>query len=96
VPITTHAILRAVAREFRLTEAMLTGRRRKKKFAHPRAIFVSLALELTTKVSQQRIGQVLGGRDHSTIHILNKSGIELQRRYPEETTRIRDALSNQL
>jgi chromosomal replication initiator protein len=61
------AIKAAVAEEFGITVAELVGRSREAKYAHPRAIAMQLALELT-KASFQAIPREFDCRHHSTIH----------------------------
>jgi chromosomal replication initiator protein len=55
-----------VARKFNLTVEKLLGRDRTKEVAHPRQIAMYLLRE-EAKISFPQIGEVLGGRDHSTV-----------------------------
>ncbi len=55
-----------VARKFNLTVEKLLGRDRTKDVAHPRQIAMYLLRE-EAKISFPQIGEVLGGRDHSTV-----------------------------
>ena len=55
-----------VARKFNLTKEKLLGRDRTKDVAHPRQIAMYLLRE-EAKISFPQIGEVLGGRDHSTV-----------------------------
>jgi chromosomal replication initiator protein len=55
-----------VARKFNITAEKLLGRDRTKEVAHPRQIAMYLLRE-EFKISYPQIGEVLGGRDHSTV-----------------------------
>jgi chromosomal replication initiator protein len=55
-----------VARKFNLTVEKLLSRDRTKDVAHPRQIAMYLLRE-EAKISFPQIGEVLGGRDHSTV-----------------------------
>jgi len=55
-----------VARKFNLTAEKLLGRDRTKDVAFPRQIAMYLLRE-ESKISFPQIGEVLGGRDHSTV-----------------------------
>ncbi len=55
-----------VARKFNLTVEKLLSRDRTKDVAHPRQIAMYLLRE-DAKISFPQIGEVLGGRDHSTV-----------------------------
>ncbi len=59
-------ILERVARHFGLQPRQLTGRSRKRDIARPRQIVMYLVRE-ETDASLPQIGELLGGRDHSTI-----------------------------
>jgi len=59
-------ILERVARHFGLEPQQLTGRSRKREIARPRQIVMYLVRE-ETDASLPQIGELLGGRDHSTI-----------------------------
>jgi chromosomal replication initiator protein len=59
-------IVDLVARKFNLTSEKLLGRDRTKEVALPRQIAMYLLRE-EAKISFPQIGEVLGGRDHSTI-----------------------------
>ncbi|MFH1085692.1 MAG: chromosomal replication initiator protein DnaA [Chloroflexota bacterium] len=63
---TADDILRAVAAYFGLRVEDLTGSRRPRSIAMPRQIAMYLIRELTP-LSLPQIGQVLGGRDHTTV-----------------------------
>ena len=59
-------IVDLVARKFNLTAEKLLGRDRTKDVAFPRQIAMYLLRE-ESKISFPQIGEVLGGRDHSTV-----------------------------
>ncbi len=59
-------ILNTVARHFRLSPEQLTGRSRVRKVSVPRQLTMYLIRE-ETETSLPQIGQLLGGRDHTTI-----------------------------
>jgi chromosomal replication initiator protein len=59
-------ILTAVARHYRLSEEELTGRSRKRAVSQPRQLCMYLIREETDS-SLPQIGELLGGRDHTTI-----------------------------
>jgi chromosomal replication initiator protein len=60
------AILRAVCTEFKVTLAEIKGPRRQRTVTVPRQIAMYLVRELTEE-SLPQIGQLFGGRDHSTV-----------------------------
>jgi chromosomal replication initiator protein len=59
-------ILTAVARHYRLSEEELTGRSRRRAVSQPRQLCMYLIREETDS-SLPQIGELLGGRDHTTI-----------------------------
>lgn len=61
-----HDILRAVAKYYRLPQKVLKSASRRQSAVAARAMAVYLARELVG-LSYTRIGQALGGRDHTTI-----------------------------
>jgi chromosomal replication initiator protein len=65
--VTPGRIIEAVAGHFDLTRTDLCGPGRQKDVSKPRQIAMYLLRE-ETDASLNRIGQELGGRDHSTIH----------------------------
>jgi chromosomal replication initiator protein len=64
--ITAEIVQRVVARRFGLAPDALTGKRRDREIAHARQIAMHLMRELT-EMSLPGIGQLFGGRDHSTV-----------------------------
>ncbi len=61
-----EAILRAVAQEFNITVSELTGPRRTRRVSAPRQAAMYLLRELA-QLSFPQIGELLGGRDHTTV-----------------------------
>lgn len=61
-----QAILKAVADEFRVSVTELTGPRRARRVVVPRQLVMHLMREVT-QLSFPQIGELLGGRDHTTI-----------------------------
>ena len=64
--ITPESIVSEVARFYRLTEEELIGRSRKRAVSVPRQLCMYLIRE-ETDASLPKIGELLGGRDHTTI-----------------------------
>ena len=88
-------IVTEVADYYKLTVEKLLGRDRTKEVAHPRQIAMYLLRE-EAKISFPQIGEVLGGRDHSTV----MSAIEkIKNQYDNGEGRVRkdiDSLRHQL
>lgn len=61
-----NEILQAVARHFRVPQKVLKSSTRRQSAVAARAMAIYLARELA-ELSYERIGQALGGRDHTTI-----------------------------
>jgi len=61
-----EAILRAVAEEFRVSVSELTGPRRARRVVVPRQAAMHLMREVT-QLSFPQIGELMGGRDHTTV-----------------------------
>jgi chromosomal replication initiator protein len=71
-------IVSAVARHYDLSEEQLTGRSRARAVSVPRQLAMFLIRE-ETSTSLPRIGQILGGRDHTTIlHGCEKIGAQIE------------------
>ena len=64
--LTPGRIIAAVAQQFQVPEAELCGPRRTRQLALPRQVAMYLIREETDE-SLPRIGQALGGRDHTTV-----------------------------
>jgi chromosomal replication initiator protein len=72
-------ILCAVARHYDLTEEQLTGRSRARAVSVPRQLAMYLIREETDS-SLPEIGELLGGRDHTTIlHGYEKISAQIER-----------------
>ena len=94
VEMTPDVILQVVAEHFSLTVSDLTGQKRNKEIVYPRQLAMYLCRELT-QTPLQTIGQVLGGRDHSTvIHGLDKISTEI--RTKPDTERLISVLKKKL
>jgi chromosomal replication initiator protein len=92
--LTPADIAEAVAAHFRIALADLRGSSRSQKFVVPRQIAMYLIRELT-KASLVDVGEVLGGRDHTTImHGIEKINreIETDAALRSHITQIREAL----
>ena len=71
-------IVKEVADHFRLSEEQLTGRSRARAVSVPRQLAMFLIRE-ETDASLPQIGQILGGRDHTTIlHGCEKIGSQIE------------------
>ncbi len=65
--VTEEQVIQTVVEHFGITRDALCGPGRRKELAQPRQIAMYLLRE-ETKTPFARIGQELGGRDHSTVH----------------------------
>ena len=86
-----------VARKFNLTSEKLLGRDRTKEVALPRQIAMYLLRE-EAKISFPQIGEVLGGRDHSTImsaYDKIKEQIHSDRRLEQDIVSLKQQLYDQ-
>lgn len=73
------AILEAVARYFGVTVDELRGKARNKEIVAPRHLAMYLLRE-DARLSFPQIGQMLGGRDHSSVvHACEKISLEIER-----------------
>ncbi|MFN2185759.1 MAG: helix-turn-helix domain-containing protein, partial [Anaerolineae bacterium] len=71
-------IVKEVAQHFRLSEEELIGRSRARAVSVPRQLAMFLIRE-ETDASLPQIGQILGGRDHTTIlHGCDKIGTQIE------------------
>ncbi len=97
VELSPEQILSAVARHYNLPEAELMGRSRKRAVSVPRQLAMFLIRE-ETDASLPRIGDMLGGRDHTTVlHGCEKIGsqIETDEHLRRDWLAIRQSLSEQ-
>ncbi len=88
-------ILKEVAQHFRLSEEQLIGRGRARSISVPRQLAMFLIRE-ETDASLPQIGQILGGRDHTTIlHGCDRisSQIETDEQLRRDWLRIKQRLS---
>jgi chromosomal replication initiator protein len=77
--ITPQLIIEVVAEHFNLSMEQMTSNARAKNIARPRQIAMYLCKQMTT-VPLEAIGNLLGGRDHSTIiHGANKIAEEYEK-----------------
>ena len=65
-PITTDDILDKVCTHYSVTRANVLSRSRKRDYVNARQVSMYFASKLTT-LPASRIGQLIGGRDHSTV-----------------------------
>jgi len=92
--LTVEEILQVVARHYSVDEAELVGRSRRKEIAQARQMVMYLARE-ETSASLPKIGQSLGGRDHTTVmHGIDKiaSQIETNNALRRDAIAIREQL----
>lgn len=64
--VTVAAIRHLVCREYQITPGQMNSKQRGNKLVRPRHIAIYLATRLTFN-SLPRLGQMFGGRDHTTI-----------------------------
>ncbi len=77
-PLSTDEILNAVAEYYRISVDDLKGRGRSKEIVTPRQMAMYFLRE-ETGLSLPQIGEVLGGRDHTTVmYSVEKIGIEVE------------------
>ncbi len=65
-PLTIDDILEMVSRHYNVSQQNILGKSRKRDFVMARQISMYLAQKFT-KMPTSRIGQLIGGRDHSTV-----------------------------
>ena len=76
--ITPQLIIDVVCEHFHITKEQMISKSRSNDIAKPRQIAMYLCKNMTG-ISLENIGELLGGRDHSTvIHGINKVEAELQ------------------
>ena len=75
--ITVEHIMKTVADFYQLKIADLIGKKRTRTIARPRQMAMALAKDLTQQ-SLPSIGQVFGGRDHTTVMHAHKTIHELK------------------
>ena len=73
-----NTIMKVVARYYDISPDQLTTKKRSRDVAHPRQVAMYLCRELTD-MSLPKIGQVFGGRDHTTVmHACEKIQEEME------------------
>jgi chromosomal replication initiator protein len=73
-----HKIIELVAREWQTSSEALLGRDRSQKIAQPRQVAMYL-LRKETNASLPQIGEILGGRDHTTVmYAIEKVSSEIE------------------
>ena len=86
VIITGELILKKVAEYYKIRVEDFTSKKRTKQIAYPRQIAMYLCREMTN-LSLPKIGELFGGRDHSTvIHACEKIADELRTDQPLQVT----------
>jgi len=96
VIITGELILKKVAEYYKIRVEDFTSKKRTKQIAYPRQIAMYLCREMTN-LSLPKIGELFGGRDHSTvIHACDKIADELRTDQTLQVTvnRIKSSLTN--
>ena len=93
--ITVEEIIEAVCQYYAVTAEDLRGKRRNQTFALPRQVVMYLSRKLTT-TSLPKIGESLGGRDHTTvlhgcakIETLSRESTPIQNAIDDITKRLR-------
>lgn len=66
-PVTAEDVVRAVAEHFDLRISDLRGRSRQRQVAFPRQLGMYLCKEMVPSLSLSEIGEVFGGKDHTTV-----------------------------
>lgn len=90
-PVNLNTILKAVCNYYSVTQADVKGKRRTKEFVIPRQVAMYLMYELTG-TPYMSIGELLGGRDHSTVmhgHEKIKTGLEASSKVREDIINIK-------
>ena len=87
--VTPELIMERVSRTYQLTLADLTGPSRKQPLALSRQIAMYMCRELTD-LSLPRIGDVFGGRDHTTV----MHAVEKVKRLMQSDKRVFDEVTN--
>lgn len=93
--VSAQAILRAVVDHFGTDEATVCGRRRDKRTAHVRRVAMYMLRE-DGRLTSPQVGQLLGGKDHSTVLYAQKKleeQIEQDPALRRQLTAIRQSLT---
>lgn len=89
--ITPESLIKQVAEYYQVTEADMTSQRRNREVAKARQVAMFLIRELT-QLSTTRIGELFGGRDHSTVMYACEKVADLENtdaKIKEDLTRLR-------
>ena len=93
--LTPQIIIEVVADHFQISLEQMIGKSRTNNIAFPRQIAMYLCKTMTSDYSLDAIGEVLGGRDHSTIlHGYNKIEGEISK--DENTSQIIETIKKKL
>lgn len=95
-PVTPELIQRGVAEYFDLRMADLKTHRRHRVFSYPRHLAMYLIRGMT-KLSLPEIGEIFGGRDHSSVlYALSKTSklAETDKKFQQDLSRIRSIIEN--
>jgi chromosomal replication initiator protein len=95
--INENIIMEVVGKHFNITEEELLSKSRKKDIAYPRQILMYLLRE-DLKLTFPNIGQIIGGRDHTTVmHAYDKikKGVAGDYAVEQEVSMIRNKLYNE-
>ena len=93
-PLTVDEILEKVCQHYGVSQQSVSGRSRKKDYVQVRQVSMYLAQKYT-KMPASRIGQLIGGRDHSTvIHSCNtiEQRIKTDKNFSTELNSIENSL----
>lgn len=71
-------IIKKVCDALDLDQSMVISASHKRELADARKIIVGIILDLNPKIFLREVGQILGGRDHSTICTIRDSYNDLQ------------------
>lgn len=92
-PLTVDDIIESVCQHYNVTPANINSRSRKKDYVMARQVSIYLAQKYT-KMPASRIGQLVGGRDHSTvIYSCNQveQRIKIDKKFSSEITSIENS-----
>ncbi len=89
--VTPESLIKQVAEYYQVTEADMTSQRRNREVAKARQVAMFLIREMT-QLSTTRIGELFGGRDHSTVMYACEKVAEMEGSDPkikDDLTRLR-------
>ena len=71
-PLSNEALFKAIFKALNVTKEQIQSKSRKREIVTARYIFIGLQKELGGYLPLKKLGELVGGRDHSTvIHALN-------------------------